>query len=92
MPVLGLVLVLDDPEPATRGAVAARLAAAAELELGDPAAHRWPVVLECPSAPEAERRVDELRRIPGIAGVDVVYAHFEDLLEGPAAPTAREES
>jgi hypothetical protein len=92
MPILGMVLLLEDREPATREAVAANLAGAPGLVLGDPAGHRWPVVLESPGEREAELSIDALRRVPGIAGVDVVYADFEDLLERPAAPGAREES
>ena len=92
MPILGMVLVLEDPEPGTRDAVAARLAGAEDLVLGSPAAHRWPVVLESPGEREAEQRIDGLRRVPGIAGVDVVYADFEDLLERPHGTDDREES
>jgi nitrate reductase NapAB chaperone NapD len=92
MPILGMVLVLDDPKPATRRAVARALEHAPDLVLGEPADHRWPVVLESPDEHRAESRIDGLRRIPGIAGVDVVYADFEDLLERRSSPDAREES
>ena len=88
MPVLGLVLVLDGPGLATREPVAAALADARDLELGEPAAHRWPAVLEATSEREAEERIDFLRRVPGIAGVDVVYADFEDLLMRPSGSKA----
>ncbi len=91
MPTLGMVLVLDDPSPETREAVARALGHAPDLVLGEPAEHRWPVVLESPDTRRAESRIDGLRGIPGIAGVDVVYADFEDLLE-PSAADAREES
>ena len=63
-----------------------------DLELGEPAEHRWPAVLESPDERAAESRIDGLRRVPGIAGVDVVYADFEDLLERPSRTDAREES
>lgn len=92
MPILGMVLLLDDPEPATQRAVAVELEQATDLVLGEPAQHRWPVVLESPDERAAESRIDGLRRVPGIAGVDVVYADFEDLLERPSSPDAREES
>ena len=92
MPVLGVVLVLDDPEPTTRRAVARALEHAPDLVLGDPADHRWPAVLESPDARRAESRIDGLRALPGVAGVDVVYADFEDLHERSPAPDAREES
>jgi len=95
MPILGVVLVLDDPAPATRLAVGEALEGAADLGLGEPASHRWPAVLEAPNKDCAETRIDELRCIPGVAGVDIVYADFEDLLE-PASPSVlpvdREES
>ncbi len=92
MPILGMVLVLDDPEPATRRAVARALEHAPDLVLGEPAGHRWPVVLESPDEREAESRIDGLRAIPGIAGVDVVYADFEDLIERSPSADAHEES
>jgi hypothetical protein len=91
MPILGMILVLDDPEPATRRAVAVALECAPDLLLGEPTDHRWPVVLETQDQSEAESRIDGLRQVPGIAGVDVVYADFEDLLERPLSPNAREE-
>ena len=92
MPVLGLVLVLDDAAPATRLRVEPALRAAQDLDLGTPAAHRWPVVLESPSEAAAEARLDALREIAGVAGVDVVYADFEDLLARPPGADAREEA
>ena len=91
MPVLGMVLVLDDPELATRQAVGRALADAPDLELGEPAEHRWPVVLEATGSREAEDRIDGLREIPGIAFVDVVYADFEDLIERSPRADAHEE-
>ena len=92
MPVLGMVLVLDDSEPATRRAVARALGDSPDLTLGEPAEHRWPAVLESPDASRAESRIEGLRAIPGIAGVDVVYADFEDLLERSPSADAQEES
>jgi hypothetical protein len=92
MPILGMVLVLDDPEPATRQAVAHALEHAPDLVLGEPAEHRWPAVLESPDPRRAESRIDDLRAIPGIAGVDVVYADFEDLIERSSSADAHEES
>ncbi len=91
MPVLGMVLVLDDSEPATRRAVARALGDAPDLVLGEPADHRWPAVLESPDPRRAESRIDDLRAIPGIAGVDVVYADFEDLIERSPSTDAHEE-
>ncbi len=91
MPVLGMVLVLDDPQPETRRAVAAALERAPDLVLGEPAEHRWPAVLESRDERDAEARIEGLRRLPGIAGVDVVYADFEDVIERPSARDAREE-
>jgi len=92
MPILGVVLVLDDPAPATRRAVGAALAQAPDLGLGEPAEARWPAVLEANDEATAESRIHELQRIDGIAAVDVVYADFEDLLEPSSSSAAREES
>lgn len=79
MPVLGLVLVLDDATEATRERAVFGLTAAPGLELGDPAGHRWPAVLEADTPRDAEARIGLLRRLPGVANVDVVFADFEDL-------------
>ncbi len=92
MPVLGLVLQMDDASEATRQRVAGQLALQGDLELGESAGHRWPVVLESATTDEAEARVDALRDLAGVAGVDVVYADFEDLLTGAAAGGACEEA
>ena len=79
MPVLGLVLILDDAEVATRESVARGLAGAAGIELGTAAGHRWPSVLESSTTSETEARIDALRRVEGVANVDIVYADFEDI-------------
>jgi len=80
MPVLGLVLVLDDGAETTRRRAAEALAGASDLDLGDAIAHRWPVVLESATSDEAEARVDELGTLPGVSNVEVAYADFGDLL------------
>jgi nitrate reductase NapAB chaperone NapD len=90
MPVLGLVLMLDDGSEATRSRVADALAGARDLELGLAQGHRWPVVLESPTNDLVEARVNALREIGGVAGVDVVYADFEDLLMREAPASTRE--
>jgi hypothetical protein len=91
MPILGLVLLLDDAQSATRAHVASALSRAADLELGEPREHRWPVVLDVDSERDAELRIEALRSLEGISHVDVVYADFEDLLERPGMADAREE-
>ena len=53
-------------------------------------------MLEAPDERLAELRIETLRSVPGIAGIDVVYADFEDLLEPSGRPDSppelREES
>ena len=86
MPVLGLVLTIDDGDAATHRRVAAGLGTAPGLELGQAAGHRWPVVLESATPSEAEARIDTLRCVAGVANVDVVYADFEDMTaDGPSS-------
>jgi hypothetical protein len=80
MPILGLVLILRDTSAATHECTGARLADSPDLALGTCAGHRWPAVLEADSAAGAEARVEALRAVDGIVGVDVVYADFEDLV------------
>ena len=80
MPVLGVVVVLEDPGAATRARVGQSLRTVPGVEPGEPAAHRWPAVLEAESEAAVEATVDSVRRLEGVAAVDVVYADFEDLL------------
>jgi len=91
MPIVGMVLVLEGADAATRHSVSAQLASAPDLVLGDPTEHRWPAVLDAVDEQQAEDRIDRLRRVPGVAGVDVVYADFEDLLEPAVTSAARKE-
>ncbi len=90
MPVLGLVLVLDDGAEATRRRVAQALSGAGDLDLGEATAHRWPVVLESATSNEAEARVDALGTLPGVSNVEVVYADFGDLLTTTNASAGEE--
>jgi len=90
MPVLGLVLVLDDGAEATRRRVAEALAGASDLDLGEAMAHRWPVVLESATSDEAEARVDALGTLHGVSNVEVVYADFGDLLTPAGAGVGEE--
>ena len=83
MPVFGLVVQMDDAAQATRRRVEAGLARQEGLELGACSGHRWPVVLESGTPEQAEARVEALRDVPGVVGVDVVYADFDDLLDQP---------
>ncbi|MDJ0785403.1 MAG: hypothetical protein QNK05_01270 [Myxococcota bacterium] len=80
MPVLGLVLVLDDASDATRACARAGLSGFPQLELGSCSQHRWPATLDTATDAEVEARVEAIRAVPGVAGVEVVYADFEDLL------------
>jgi hypothetical protein len=91
MPVLGLVLVLEDSADSTRDRVAKALAGASDLDLGASVEHRWPVVLESPTSDEAEARVEALGAVEGVSSVDVVYADFGDLV-APASPGIGEEA
>jgi hypothetical protein len=91
MPILGLVLVLDDDANETRLRVGEALGPRPGLELGEVNAHRWPAVLEAASECAAEIEIDALRSVPGIAGVDLVYANFEDLLGASASESLARE-
>jgi len=79
MPILGLVITLEDASKAGRGRVLDRLVRERDVSIGDFQAGKLPVVLEVNGSPNAEPRVRELAAIEGVAHVDVVYSHFEDL-------------
>jgi len=75
MPIVGMVLVLEDAGARTRRQVSAglaRLGGAGELVLGEPAAHRWPAVLDARDEREVESRVERLRGVPGVAAYRLV--------------------
>ena len=82
MPVLGLVLSLDDGSKAGRGRVLDRLLRERDIGIGDFQQGKLPVVLEIPGRGDAEPRVREIAGIEGVAHVDVVFSHFEDSLPG----------
>jgi hypothetical protein len=91
MPILGLVLTLEDATAVTQSRVDEALAGMRDIDPGEPAAHRWPVVLDAKTEAEAQVRIDSLLRVIGVAGVDVVYADFEDLLTRSTESNARED-
>jgi hypothetical protein len=70
-----LVLTLT-PEPLLRLRVLARLSADPRLELGEPVAHRLPVVAESASAAEGAALCDALGEHEGVMCVDVVAIDF----------------
>ena len=51
MPILGLVLILDDSATSTCRGVLDAMAQAADIEHGEPASHRWPAVHREPKKP-----------------------------------------
>ena len=79
MPILGLVLTLEDGSKAGRGRVLERLVRERDVAIGDFEAGKLPVVLDVNGSRDAEPRVRELAAIAGVAHVDVVFSHFEDL-------------
>lgn len=86
MPVLGLVATLEDGSKAGRSLVLERLLRERDITVGDLEGGKLPVVLEADGRDDAEARVRALSEIDGVAHVDVVFAHFEDLLPRPGEP------
>lgn len=80
MPVLGLVLTLEDASKTGRSRVLERLVRERDVAIGDFEAGKLPVVLDLNASRDAEPRVRELAAIAGVAHVDVVFSHFEDQL------------
>ena len=79
MPVIGLVIVLDGRDGAAPSALESihmnkRFTVGTEV-----AALRVPVVLETESHQESRRQLDFLDELPGVAMVEVAYAHFADV-------------
>jgi nitrate reductase NapAB chaperone NapD len=85
MPILGLVITLEDASKAGRGRVLDRLLRERDVTIGDFEAGKLPVVLDVDGSPNAEPRVRELAAIEGVAHVDVVFSHFEDVSAAPEA-------
>ncbi len=83
MPVLGLVLTLEDGSKVGRGRLLARLVRERDVVIGDFEAGKLPVVLDMHPRQDAEPRVRAIAAIPGVAHVDVAFSHFEDQLLDP---------
>jgi hypothetical protein len=72
----GLVVLIDpDFRPQ---AVVEVIRAAPGLTVGDRIGAGLSVALEAADGAESERRLDRLRGLPGVAGVEVVFVHWDD--------------
>jgi len=92
MPITGLVLTLDahgERAGAARDRTLATLRAFAALQLGELVAGRVPAVLEADDYAAHDARLDELRGVPGVAWVDVVFHDFSDLRDFERPPRER---
>ena len=74
LPVMtsGLVVTL------ATGESLAALEAAPPLTLGRRSGDRLPVALEADDAAASERWTEWVRDLPGVAGVEVVFVHWDD--------------
>lgn len=70
----GLVVSL---EPAGGGGVPAAVGAEPAFSVGEVTASWLSVALEADDAAGSERWTDWLRRVPGVAGVEVVFVHWD---------------
>lgn len=79
LPVMtsGLVVTLD-PDSPERGSAPAVLAVTPAFSVGERIEDRLPVALEAADAEASERWTDWLRRLPGVAGVEVVFVHWDE--------------
>jgi nitrate reductase NapAB chaperone NapD len=79
MPILGLLLILDDDTPTTLCRVTQQLTNETEVSWGKPNGAQLPVVLCEPAQAQVEPRIDRLREFSGVCEVAVVYANTEDI-------------
>jgi nitrate reductase NapAB chaperone NapD len=77
----GLVVTLEPDSPETVAALAA-IRAAPGLTVGERDTCRLPVALETDGHEASERCCDWLRALPGVAGVEVVFVHWDEVEDG----------
>ena len=83
MPILSAVLTLQ-PDPALRAATLSWLHAHPDVTVGEAFGERLPIVLDTPDRDRDRQLWQALERLPGVAHLAVVSAHFSDLvLEAP---------
>ncbi|MBX3435254.1 MAG: hypothetical protein KF847_18195 [Pirellulales bacterium] len=87
MPTSGLVLTAERPEDLMP--ILAALAAEPAVECATPRGVRVPLVLETPDKQTDQRLWDWLRRLPGVANVDVAFIHLGT--QGSVSPKLPEE-
>jgi hypothetical protein len=73
----GLVLTLAD-DPRLAESAIEKIAAAGPFELGECSGFRRAAVLETTSADSSHRWHDWLQVLPGIAGAEVVFVHWDE--------------
>jgi hypothetical protein len=79
----GLVVTLAQGSPETDRALDA-IRAAPGITVGERNNWRLPVALEADGPEASERCCDWLRALPGVAGVEVVFVHWDEVEDGTA--------
>ncbi len=74
----GLVVALEPGSPDAEPTVAA-IRSQPAFTAGDRNGFQLPVALEAESAEASERWCDWLRGLPGVAGVEVVFVHWDEV-------------
>jgi hypothetical protein len=73
----GLVMILDPGSPARESTLAA-IRDVPAFTVGEEIDSSWSVALEAGDGAESERWCEWLRQLPGVAGVEVVFVHWDD--------------
>jgi hypothetical protein len=77
VPVSGLVITLSEKDEERRAALSA-LQNESQIEVGEGAGRRLPIVVDTPSSIEDRRIWEWLHSLPGVRFVDVACVHFDD--------------
>lgn len=77
----GLVVTLD-PRSREADQVLDAIRGAPGFTVGEPENRQLPVALEADGAEASERWCDWLRGLPGVAGVEVVFVHWDEVEDG----------
>jgi len=82
--MIASVVVVLEPGHA-RAEVLEAFAEMQNIEVGEAMPNPWrvPIVIDSPTPGDLEDTTTRLRQCPGVAFVDVVFVHYEDVVSNP---------
>ena len=78
MPVSGHVVVVQD---GALEQVFNKLSSIVSIDVGDPQPGGIPIALDAETTEEEKQKIEEIRTLPGVESVSLIYYNFEDVDE-----------